>query len=115
MKASRKITAIALACVLGMAALAGCAGSSPQTAETTETPAGAAPVLPVGHEGRLADLGVNGCYGCHGSSEEADPFLTQASSLPDNHYVNEDRTTRQINEQRILCDSCHVQKKQVKE
>lgn len=111
MKTKIVITAAVAGVMLSACALTGCysTGAISSTTETFDTPEGAAPVLSVAHQGRYDRLGAEGCYGCHGASEDADPFLKQASAMPDNHYKNEDRQTYEIDASHMLCTSCHVQ------
>lgn len=109
MKLSSKIATLAVAVVLSVAALTGCGSVSDSPDLNTNVPEGASPVMPLGHEGRYASLGVDGCYGCHGSNGEADPMLNGAYAMPDNHYVNGDRSTMEVDPSRVVCISCHVQ------
>jgi cytochrome c-type protein NapB len=108
MNVTKKIVTAVLVCCLGLFALGGCASSN-KVDVNADVPEGASPVMPYSHEGRYADLGAPGCYGCHGNNGAADPMLKQATALPDNHYVNEDRTTMEIDQAHLLCTSCHVQ------
>ncbi|MCI9261962.1 nitrate reductase cytochrome c-type subunit [uncultured Adlercreutzia sp.] len=105
MKKTNCVTAVAVACVLGLGALAGCSQPTAE-AEVVYGP-GEPPLMTASHEGRFESLGANGCYGCHGSSDSAEVFLPQATPLPDDHYVNGDKQTREIDGPRTECLTCH--------
>lgn len=110
MKKHAIVTALVLTLILGVAALAGCA-----TQQTTgwsgndNIPAGAAPLMPPTHEGRYDSLGADGCYGCHGANDQANPMLTGSVALPDDHYLNADAQTKEVDPVREQCITCHAQ------
>lgn len=105
MKKTNRVAAVAVACVLGLGALAGCSQETSETGATYNP--GEPPLMTASHQGRFESLGAKGCYGCHGSSDEVEVFLAAATPLPDDHYVNGDKQTREIDGPRSECLTCH--------
>lgn len=102
-------TALVVAMVAGAGAAAGCSGEPAKKGVNADIPAGAAPLMPTTHEGRYESLGANGCYGCHGANDLANPMLTGSTALPENHYVDGDPSSHELEPARTQCITCHVQ------
>lgn len=105
MKKSKMICAAVLAGVLGCAVLAGCAQETADTGATYNP--GEPPLMTASHEGRYESLGANGCFGCHGGNDEVETFLSAATPLPADHYVDGDVSTHEIDGPRAECITCH--------
>ena len=109
MRLSAKLTTVVLAVAVAGFAMAGCQAASNKVDVNADTPEGAAKIMPVSHEGRYEEMGANGCYGCHGASTTANPMLTQAVSLPDDHYTTSSPTSMDdLDGTHNLCNTCHV-------
>ena len=101
----------ALACALASTVLAGCAGAGGQVDASAQAGASpdAAPVMPASHSAaRFDNMGAAGCYGCHGAGDKANPMLTGAVALPDDHYEGDSADSRAIEGRHLLCNTCHV-------
>ncbi len=109
MRKSLIAASLAFAMVAGLGAAAGCSAEPAELELNANVPEGAAPLMPATHEGRFDSLGANGCYGCHGANDQANPMLNGSTALPEDHYLNGDAGTRQLEPTREQCITCHVQ------
>ena len=109
MKKKSIAAALVLTMALGTATLAGCAQERVGYTGNDNIPDGAASIMPASHEGRFENLGAKGCYGCHGANDQANPMLTGATALPDDHYKDGDAGTQQMEPTREQCITCHPQ------
>lgn len=104
----KKITA-ALVC-LALAATCGfAAGCAPSTSDSsavigTETTPKLMPAL---HQ-KYVEHTEYQCYKCHGASDKGDPSASGAVRIPDGHYVDSDRSTKQLDPIRNNCRQCHT-------
>ena len=102
----KKIAAIfvaaALAATCGLAA--GCQSNDADAVMGTETTPKMMPAL---HQ-KYVDRTAYQCYKCHGASEKGDPSASGAVKIPDGHYVNEDRSSMELDPSRNNCRQCHV-------
>lgn len=107
MSLKKKLTAFlvcaALAATCGLAV--GCSGGSDSSAVmgTETTPK----MMPALHQ-KYVDNVKYQCYKCHGASDKGDPSASGAVKIPDGHYVNADRSTRELDPSRNNCRQCHV-------
>lgn len=109
MKKTILSAALAASLVAGSLFAVGCTAQSAQNEGGTTTPAGAPPVMPANHDGRFESRGAAGCYGCHGAGEAANPMLKNAVALPENHYLNGDVGSKEMDPTHEQCLTCHVQ------
>lgn len=106
-----------MACALALALVPACA--APTTAEenaSTQNGAvnteamlgieGTPPLQPADHANR-AEYPASRCYGCHGAGSKANPQLSDATALPDDHYANGSVDSRTIEPAREQCITCH--------
>jgi cytochrome c-type protein NapB len=106
MNLKKKIAAIlvaaALAATCGLAV--GCQSNDASAVMGTETTPKMMPAL---HQ-KYVDRTAYQCYKCHGASEKGDPSANGAVKIPDGHYVNQDRSTMELDASRNNCRQCHV-------
>jgi cytochrome c-type protein NapB len=106
MNLKKKIAAIlvaaALAATCGLAV--GCQSNDASAVMGTETTPKMMPAL---HQ-KYVDRTAYQCYKCHGASEKGDPSASGAVKIPDGHYVNQDRSTMELDASRNNCRQCHV-------
>jgi cytochrome c-type protein NapB len=106
MNLKKKIAAIlvaaALAATCGLAV--GCQSNDASAVMGTETTPKMMPAL---HQ-KYVDRTAYQCYKCHGASEKGDPSASGAVKIPDGHYVNQDRSSMELDASRNNCRQCHV-------
>ena len=96
------LVCVALAATCGLAA--GCGSDDSSAVPGTETTPKMMPAL---HQ-KYVDNTKYQCYKCHGASEKGDPSASGAVKIPDGHYVDQDRSTMQLDPSRDNCRQCHV-------
>lgn len=102
----RIITAFTCLAFVGMLGMfAGCGADS--SATVADTNPGAPNLQPADHEGRSETGGSNMCYGCHGNGSQANPQLTGATIIPEDHYVDSSYDSKEIDPNRGQCITCH--------
>lgn len=109
MKKHMVTAALVLVMAMSLAAISGCSQEPVKEDVNANVPAGAPPLMPTSHEGRFDTLGAAGCYGCHGANEQANPMLAKSVALPDDHYVNGDSSTFEMDPTHEQCNTCHAQ------
>lgn len=103
MKKKFSILIVALV-LIAVCALIGCATTQDNASEKVP---GAPALQPANHEGRSERGGSNLCYGCHGAGSLANPNLTYASKIPEDHYKDQSYETKEIDPDREQCITCH--------
>ena len=106
MNLKKKIAAILVAAALAAACglAVGCQSNDASAVMGTETTPKMMPAL---HQ-KYVDRTAYQCYKCHGASEKGDPSASGAVKIPDGHYVNQDRSTMELDASRNNCRQCHV-------
>ncbi|MBE6470862.1 MAG: hypothetical protein E7000_04035 [Coriobacteriaceae bacterium] len=102
-KLTAALVCLMLAATCGLAA--GCSSNDDSSAVmgTETTPK----MMPALHAKYVENIKYQ-CYKCHGASEKGDPTASGAVKIPDGHYVNQDRSTKQLDASRNNCRQCHV-------
>lgn len=107
--ALKKRIAAVLVC-LALAATAGfAAGCAPSVSDSSAVPGTETTpkLMPALHQ-KYVEHTEYQCYKCHGASEKGDPSASGAAKIPDGHYVNNDRSTKQLDPIRNNCRQCHT-------
>ncbi|WP_283171031.1 nitrate reductase cytochrome c-type subunit [Curtanaerobium respiraculi] len=117
MKKNLFASAMAAAVLAGCLGLAACSAYSPSTADHTTAADFAKsasyaesqpPLQPYNdHNGRWEALGTQGCMGCHGVNDKGKPVLESATAVPEDHFVNGDKGSGQLDANRAQCIQCH--------
>ena len=101
------IVAIAMALVSCLLLVA-CGSSTTSSKSTTTASSSEPPLQPAGaHEQRWELGGYKMCYGCHGVNSSGKTMNGYAPAIPDDHYVNGDKSTMQLDAERQQCIQCH--------
>lgn len=82
--------------------------TAPAMQNVTAVSAGNPPLQPaLDHQGRWETGGAPMCYGCHGAGDKANPMNGYSPAIPNDHYTNNDATTKTLDSERKQCIQCH--------
>lgn len=107
MKKKITVLTLTLTLALGVMAVAGCTSSAAEEEEVVSD--GAPAMIPADHAGRYEEDGAWGCFICHGESDYGNPAMVTAVAMPNDHYVDGDSHTQELDPVREQCITCHVQ------
>lgn len=100
-------TFLCLSIVAALSAVAGCSEQPSSTSSSSSTVQGAPALQPADHDGRFERGGAAKCYGCHGAGSLANPQLTGAPLIPEDHYADSSYDSKALDANREQCLTCH--------
>ncbi|MEQ3362236.1 hypothetical protein [Raoultibacter massiliensis] len=104
----RVITAcVCLAVVGSLGVFAGCSEQSSPASPSASAAEGAPALQPADHDGKFERGGSSMCYGCHGNGSLANPQLTGATIIPEDHYADGSYDSKALDPARDQCLTCH--------
>lgn len=104
----RIITACFCLAIIGsLGAFAGCSEQGAAASSGSAVPEGAPALQPADHDGKYERGGSNMCYGCHGNGSLANPQLTGAVIIPEDHYADASYDSKELDSARNQCITCH--------